>query len=301
MLKPLPTLRQLRYLTALAHYRHFGKAAEACLATQSTVSAGLAELETLLNATLVERSRRHVLMTPLGQQIAERAEKLLQAAEDIVDLAQLSSHQPLSGPLSLGVIPTIAPYVLPLALPALRLAFPDLKLHLREDLTANLLDRLYAGTLDVALIALPYQTDGLECVALSNDPFVFACLPDHPLAAHTHISGADLNDAGLVLLEEGHCLRDHSLAACSLSALNLGETIQATSLATLVQMVASGLGVTILPKLAVDRGVLSGTSIIVRPLAPPSSSRELALCWRESAVRKPELHLLAQQFTPCLI
>jgi len=300
MLKPLPTLRQLRYLTALAQHRHFGRAADACFATQSTVSAGLVELETLLNVTLVERSRRRVLMTPLGQQIAERAQKILQSAEDLVDLAQLSGQDPLSGPLNLGVIPTIAPYVLPMLLPVLRQAFPKLKLHLREDLTANLLDRLTGGTLDIVLIALPYQTEGLECVALSDDPFVFACMPDHALAAHADICAHDLDGAGLVLLEEGHCLRDHSLAACSLSALDLGETIQATSLATLVQMVASGLGVTILPQLAVDRGVLAGTHIITRPLAPPSSSRELALCWRDSAVRKPEFQLLAQHFKSCL-
>ena len=316
MLKPLPTLRQLRYLTALARHRHFGKAAESCLATQSTVSAGLAELEATLNVTLMERSRRHVLMTPIGQQISDRAQQILAAAEELVDLAHHASTAPLSGPLSLGIIPTIAPYVLPTALPAIRSAFPDLKLHLREDLTANLLERLYKGELDAVLIALPYQTEGLTCTVLAQDSFMFVCLPDHPLAEKAMIDPADLKSTqgtaehdpiksektphNWVLLEEGHCLRDHSLAACSLPPSSLGETIVATSLATLVQMVASGLGVTILPKLAIDRGILTGTPLVVRPLAPPSSSRELALCWRSSSVRAPDFHLLAQHFIPCL-
>ena len=300
MLKPLPTLRQLRYLTALAQYRHFGQAADACLATQSTVSAGLSELESVLNVTLVERSRRRVLMTPLGQRIADQAAHILQAAEDLVDLAQMSRQAPLTGPLSLGVIPTIAPYILPAFLPDLRRSFPRLKLHLREDLTANLLTRLEGGELDAALIALPYPCDGLETLPLSDDGFVFACPPDHPLARKAAVTGADLEGAGLVLLEEGHCLRDHSLTACALTPAALGETVQATSLFTLVQMVASGLGVTILPQLAVNHGLLTGTSVIVRPLSAAAPKRTLALCWRDSSVRRAEFQLLARHIAPCL-
>ena len=301
MAQPLPTLRQLRYLTALARHRHFGKAADECLATQSTVSAGLAELENLLQVTLVERSRRHVLMTPIGQQIAQRAETLLQAATDLTQLAQSSRHAPLCGTLALGVIPTIAPYVLPQVLPRLRQHYPQLRLHLREDLSANLVERLQGGQLDAVLLALPYDTAGLETVTLGEDAFVFACLPDHPLAQEAEIHGNQFQHAGLVLLEEGHCLRDHSLAACALTPQALGDTVLATSLTTLVQMVASGVGVTILPELAVRRGILSGTPLVVRPLAPPSSTRTLALCWRDSSPRSAEFHLLAQHFRPCLI
>ena len=300
MLKPLPTLRQLRYLTALARHRHFGKAADECLATQSTVSAGLAELESLLDVTLIERSRRQVVMTPLGQEMADRAQHLLDAAEDMVDLAHRSRQTPLSGTFSLGVIPTIAPYILPQLLPSLRLNYPQLKLHLREDLTANLLDRLSQGQLDAVLIALPYPTARLDHITLSSDPFVFVCRPDHPLAGHGSIGGPDLQNAGMVLLEAGHCLRDHALAACALTAGLLGETILATSLPTLVQMVASGLGVTILPQLAIERGVLAGTDLVTRPLSPPSTARDLALYWRDSSTRTPEMQLLAQSIQTCL-
>jgi LysR family hydrogen peroxide-inducible transcriptional activator len=258
----------------------------------------LAELENILGVTLVERTRRRVLMTPIGEQMASRALDLIRSAEDMVDLAAQSNRAPLTGPLRLGIIPTIAPYLLPTALPKVRQAYPDLRLHLREDLTANLLERLYGGELEAALIALPYAEDGLETLSIAHDPFVFVCRPDHPLAIQTVITPPQVAAAGLVLLEEGHCLRDHSLAACALAPSALRETILATSLATLVQMVASGLGVTILPKLAIDNGVLAGTQLIFRPLAQPSADRILALCWRNSSVRAAELRLLAPYFSP---
>jgi len=296
MPRSLPTLRQLRYLTALDRHRHFGKAAEACLATQSSVSAGLAELESVLGVVLVERTRRRVLMTPVGEQMAQLARRLLLGAESMVDLAAQNRHEPLCGRLKFGIIPTIAPFLLPSGLSRLRLTHPELKLHLREDLTANLLERLFAGELDAVLMALPYAADGLTTLPIGRDPFVFVCKPDHPLAGQTAITGEQIAHAGLVLLEEGHCLRDHSLAACSLSAHDLSATIQATSLATLVQMVASDLGVSILPKLAVDHGILSGTDLIARPLAPPSADRVLALCWRDSSVRAQEFRMLAPFF-----
>ena len=300
-MKALPSLRQLRYLTALAQYRHFGKAAASCLATQSTLSAGLAELENILNIKLVERTKRRVIMTPIGQQIADQAKAILSAAENLVDLADQAHGTPFTSPFHLGIIPTIAPYLLPDMLPNLRRTYPNLKLHLREDLSASLVDRLYGGELDAIILALPYPTLGLESIALFEDPFVMACQPDHPLAGQDQILGSDLVNAGMVLLEEGHCLRDHSLSACSLSPSILGETILATSLLTLVQMVASGLGVTLLPQMAVDHGILNGTQLITRPLAPPASARIIALAWRDSSLRKSEFHLLAQQIQPCLI
>jgi LysR family hydrogen peroxide-inducible transcriptional activator len=289
----LPTLRQLRYLVALADHRHFGRAAEACLATQSTLSAGLQELEALLGARLVERTKRKVLMTPLGEAVVERARLLLLGAQDIADMAR-ASQAPLSGVLRLGVIPTIAPFLLPRVLPGLRARFPDLKLTLREDLTARLLDRLAEGQLDLALLALPYEAPEFEAQVLAHDPFVLACCPDHPLAAKTQVGGHDLAGHDLLLLEEGHCLRDHALAACSLAVPAKGGAILGTSLGTLVQMVAAGLGVTLLPQLAVEAGVLAGTALVTRPLAGGAPGRDLGLVWRRSSPRADEFRLLGR-------
>lgn len=288
----LPTLRQLRYLVALAEHRHFGRAAEACFATQSTLSAGLQELESLLGVTLVERTKRKVLMTPLGEEVALRARDLLRGAEDIADLA-MSHRRPLSGRLRLGVIPTIAPFLLPRVLPRLRSAYPDLKPALREDLTARLLERLANGEMDVAVLALPYDAPEMEMEALATDPFVLACPPRHPLADKETITGADLADCDLLLLEEGHCLRDHALAACSLPAPRRGEGILGTSLGTLVQMVAAGMGVTLLPRMAVEAGILGGTDLVTRPLAG-GGARQLGLAWRKSSARKEEFRLLGR-------
>lgn len=288
----LPTLRQLRYLVAVDEHRHFGRAAEACLATQSTLSAGLQELESLLGVILVERTKRKVLMTPLGEEVVARARLLLRGAEDIADLAR-SHGKPLAGTLRLGVIPTIAPFLLPRALPGLRRDFPDLRLMLREDLTARLLERLANGDLDAAVLALPYEAPDMEMVALYTDPFVLACPPGHPLASKEQVTGLDLAEADLLLLEEGHCLRDHALAACSLPAPKRGEGMLGTSLGTLVQMVASGMGVTLLPRLAVEAGILMGTDLIIRPVAG-GGSRLLGLAWRKSSARKEEFLLLGK-------
>lgn len=292
MLKPLPTLRQLRYLVSLSEHRHFGRAAEECLATQSTLSSGLQELENLLGATLVERTRRKVMLTPLGERVVERARALLRGAEDIVDLVQ-ASRRPLSGTLRLGVIPTIGPYLLPRVLPGLRAAHPDLKLHLREDQTARLLARLSAGELDAVLIALPYDAPDIETMTMGEDPFMLACPPGHPLAGRKAVESADLAAHDLLLLEEGHCLREHALSACRLPGPSKGEGVLATSLATLVQMVANGLGVTLLPQMAVEAGILGGTDLVCRPLAEPAS-RVIGLAWRPSSPRKAEFRELGK-------
>ena len=294
MARALPSLRQLRYLTALAEHLHFGKAAEACLATQSTLSAGLAELEAVLGATLVERTRRRVILTPLGRDIVERAAQVLRLTEDLVDVAQAARAEPLSGTLLLGIIPTIAPFLLPRLFADLRRDLPKLRLLLREDLTANLLERLDKGALDLALLALPYNLGGYEVVELAQDPFVLACPPGNALAGLSQVGPMDLSRSDMILLEAGHCLRDHALAACPMATVGDGQAvIEATSLATLVQMVASGIGVTLLPKLAVDGGVLAGTALVTRPLAPPGGSRGLALVWRAASPRAAEYRLLA--------
>ncbi|MBI3444959.1 MAG: hydrogen peroxide-inducible genes activator [Magnetospirillum sp.] len=288
----IPTLRQLRYLVALAEHRHFGRAAESCFATQSTLSAGLQELESLLGVSLVERTKRKVLITPLGEEVVARARLLLRGAEDMADLAR-AHQQPLGGLLRLGVIPTIAPFLLPKALPALRQHHPRLKLVLREDLTARLLDRLGNCELDAAVLALPYEAPEMEMEALATDPFVLCCPPGHALAARAEISGADLAGDELLLLEEGHCLRDHALAACSLPGPKRGEGILGTSLGTLVQMVASGMGVTLLPRMAVECGILAGTDLVTRPLVG-GGARLLGLAWRKSSARADEFRLLGR-------
>jgi LysR family transcriptional regulator, hydrogen peroxide-inducible genes activator len=292
LVKILPTLRQLRYLVALAEHRHFGRAAETCLATQSTLSAGLQELENLLGVTLVERTKRKVMLTPLGEEVVARARVVLRGAEDIADLAAASA-EPLSGPLRLGVIPTIGPYVLPRVLPHLRKVHPNLRLYLREDLTARLLERLTSGDLDAVLIALPYESTEMESMVVGEDPFMLACPPGHALASKAQVESADLMGGDLLLLEEGHCLREHALAACRLPGPAKGDGILGTSLATLVQMVANGLGVTLLPQMAVQGGVLAGTDLVTRPLAD-AGNRLIGLAWRPSSPRKAEFRALGE-------
>lgn len=291
-MRTLPTLRQLRYLVALAEHKHFGRAAEACFATQSTLSAGLQELESLLDVKLVERSKRRVMLTPLGDAIVARARLVLREAEDIAELAS-ASKDPLSGALRLGVIPTIGPYLLPRVLPPLRQTYPNLRLYLREDMTARLLDALSEGDIDVALIALPFQTDELEVRHLGLDPFMLACRSDDPLAKAKELALDDLPDDRLLLLDEGHCLREHALAACRLEPSRHRDDFRATSLPTLVQMVANKLGVTLLPRMAVDSGLLSGTGLITRPLDAAAPAREIALVWRPTTPRVVEFNLLA--------
>lgn len=294
----LPTLRQLRYLVALDDHRHFGHAAEACAATQSTLSAGLQELEAVLGGNLVERTKRRVLMTPLGNEVVVRARQLLRDAEEIGALVR-SAGEPLSGPLRLGVIPTVGPYLLPKVMPHLRTMHPHLRLYLREDQTARLLDRLGSGDLDLVLLALPYRADEFEFETLFEDPFVLACPPGHPLAGTASIPGARAIEEDLLLLEEGHCLREHALAACHLSmapgkAGGWQERLLATSLTTLVQMVAGGLGVTLLPQMALDSGILAGTDLVSRSLGKEAPARTIGLAWRASSPRKAEFRLLGE-------
>ncbi|PKU24296.1 hydrogen peroxide-inducible genes activator [Telmatospirillum siberiense] len=296
----LPTLRQLRYLVALDDHRHFGHAAEACAATQSTLSAGLQELEALLGASLVERTKRRVLMTPLGEEVVVRARQLLRDAEEISALVR-SAAEPLSGPLRLGVIPTVGPYLLPKVMPHLRNQHPNLRLYLREDLTARLLERLASGDLDLVLLALPYRADEFEFETLFDDPFLVACPPKHPLAQERSDAVTLAAEEDLLLLEEGHCLREHALAACHLSMPpgkpgGVQERMLATSLTTLVQMVACGLGVTLLPRMALDSGILAGTDLVSRSLGRDAPARTIGLAWRASSPRKAEFRLLGEAF-----
>lgn len=287
----LPTLKQLRYLVALRDHLHFSKAAAACFVTQSTLSAGLQELEALLGQRLVERTKRSVMFTPIGDEVVARARKLLQEAEAIVELVE-AQKAPLSGVLRLGVIPTIAPFLLPKALPALRRAYPDLKLHLKEDLSHILCEDLMAARIDAVLFALPYPCGDVESAALFDDPFL-AAFPRHTAPKTKKISPDALDQENLLLLEEGHCLRDHALAACGKSTARSQSPLLATSLHTLVQMVDNGLGVTLLPQMALEAGVLKGTEIEVRPLSGEPPAREIALIWRRNSARADDYRLLA--------
>ena len=291
-MKPLPTLRQLHYLVAVVDRCHFGRAAEACFVSQSTLSAGIQELESLLGAPLLERTKRSVLPTPLGREIAERARTLLKGAEDLVDVAR-SVDNAMAGPLHLGVIPTIGPFLIPRVMPALRSTFPKLKLFLREDQTARLLDRLEAGELDAALLALPYPSGDVESIDIAEDRFSVVCPPDHRLSGVTAAQPSDMALDDLLLLEDGHCLRDHALAACALEGARQNAAFQGTSLHTLVQMVASGLGVTLLPQMALDSGILRGLDLAVRPLHADRPFRRIGLVWRKTSGRKETFRQLA--------
>lgn len=292
-MKVLPSLKQLEYLTALADFEHFGKASEACNVTPSTLSAGIRDLEAVIGVSLAERTKRHVLMTPLGVEIAERARMLLRYAEDIMELAA-AHKEPLSGDMKLGVIPTIGPFLLPRVLPNLREDYPKLRLYLREEQTEILLDRLHKGELDAALIALPYDIKGFDSVTLFDDPFLFACQRGHDLAKFDVIDHDDLIGQPLLLLEEGHCLRGHAMEACHISENKLKAEFEATSLHTLIQMVAAGLGVTLLPQIAVDAGLLTESAITTVALASNAMPRKIALVWRSSSSRIKEFRLLAK-------
>lgn len=290
----LPTLRQLQHFVALAEHLHFGKAAAAVAVTQSTLSASLKELEEILGAPLVDRTKRSVLLTPLGTEIAGRARQLLSEAEDLAQTAR-AVRAPLSGAIRLGIIPTIGPFVLPHALPSLRRKYPALQLFLVEDLTERLVTGLREGALDVALIALPYETPGLDVYAIKDDPFVVAAPKDHALMAAKSVTADDVQAEKLILLRDGHCLRDHALSACGVRAQRQGDAFEATSLMTLVQMVDNGLGITLLPKMAVDRGLLKGTGLASRPLSGDAPAREIALVWRKGTLRRGEFELLGKE------
>ncbi|HXW63769.1 MAG TPA: hydrogen peroxide-inducible genes activator [Burkholderiaceae bacterium] len=288
----LPSLRQLRYLVALSETRNFTRAAEACFVTQSTLSAGLKELESTLGAQLVERDRQSVRMTPLGDTVVERARGLLAGAEDLVEAAAAGA-KPMTGLLRLGAIPTIAPFLLPSLLPIVRERHPALRLALREDLTAKLLVRLEDGELDFALIALPFETEGLLVRSLFDDELWLVAPEGDPQLATKKITISPRMAERLLILEEGHCLREHTLQACGRAQVASAEGLEATSLLTLVQMVESGLGLALVPELAIQAGLLASSRLVARPLASPAPKRTVALVARRSTARALEFSALA--------
>jgi LysR family hydrogen peroxide-inducible transcriptional activator len=292
----LPTFRQLEHLVLLAQHGHFGRAAAACHVTQSTLSASIKELENILQASLVDRTKRRVVLTPLGHEMVERARRILREGEDLVEAARAES-EPLSGALPMGVVTTIGPFLLPNILPRLRRIYPALRLYLVEDLTSRLVEELHAGRLDILLLALPCDCGNVEVRALFRGPFKVALPRGHPLAGGKTVDLEQLRHGGLLLLKEGHCLREHALAACRLADRKQLEPVEATSLHTLVQMVDNGLGVTLLPQLAIDGGILSGTTLAVLPIAGEQPSREIGLVWRRGTGRQREFELLASELS----
>lgn len=276
-------LRDLQYLVALAETRHFGQAALRCHVSQPTLSAQLRKLEEFLGVTLIERRPRRVGLTPAGEAVVERARRMLRDAQDIRALAR-ASQDPLGGQLKLGLIPTLAPYLLPRVAPRITRALPKLQLMLHEFQTAPLVERVVQGDLDVAILALPADTKGLVTRSLFAEAFVVAMPEHHRLSGRKRLKPADLAGEKLLLLEEGHCLRDQALEVCERAGTE-EQSFRATSLETLRQMVAAGLGITLLPRLASEGPFASARGLVVRPFTPPVPSRDIGAAWRRSTSR----------------
>jgi LysR family hydrogen peroxide-inducible transcriptional activator len=285
-----PTIRQLQYLVALRQQGHFGKAADACYVTQSTLSAALRELEALLGITLVERTRRVVRFTALGERIADKAVRVLREAEELAEMAR-AEGQPLHGELRMGVIPTIAPFLLPAMLPCLRREWPKLKLYLREETSQAACEALHRGQLDCVLLALPYGCGDVDSVVLFDDP-LFVAFPRGEAPGGAMVGVEAIDENRMLLLEDGHCLKDHALSACNRPDLRAHAAMMGTSLHTLVQMVDNGLGVTFVPRMAIEAGILDGTNVDAKPLRSDHGFRRIALIWRRSSPRESEFQLL---------
>ncbi|HEX8653838.1 MAG TPA: hydrogen peroxide-inducible genes activator [Allosphingosinicella sp.] len=285
-----PTIRQLQYLVALRQQGHFGKAANACYVTQSTLSAALRELEALLGITLVERTRRVVRFTALGERIADKAVRVLREAEELAEMAR-AEGQPLHGELRMGVIPTIAPFLLPAMLPCLRREWPKLKLYLREETSQAACEALHRGQLDCVLLALPYGCGDVDSVVLFDDP-LFVAFPRGEAPGGAMVGVEAIDENRMLLLEDGHCLKDHALSACNRPDLRAHAAMMGTSLHTLVQMVDNGLGVTFVPRMAIEAGILDGTNVDAKPLRSDHGFRRIALIWRRSSPRESEFQLL---------
>jgi LysR family hydrogen peroxide-inducible transcriptional activator len=290
------TLRQLRYLGALAEHRHFGRAADACAVTQPALSMQIRDLEKELGVELVERRQGDVALTSLGVEVAQRAERVVASARDLVDFARHRARV-LTGRLQLGVIPTLAPYMLPKILPVLQRLYPDLRIELRETQTKALLDELSRGTLDAVILALPASEAEIETLPLFDDQFVLAVPASDARPATARVRADAIDQQQLILLEEGHCMRDQALSFCGTSRGNSG--LGATSLATVMQMVANGYGVTLLPRVAVDVEVRDERVKLLR-FAEPVPGRRIGLAWRRTSPRKADFAALADVITDTL-
>ena len=286
-------LRALQYFVKLADLRHFSKAADACFVSQPTLSTQIKKLEEELGVQLVERSPKRIMLTPVGKEIASRARLLLNDVEQIRSVARRSSN-PAEGTVRLGLFPTLAPYFLPHVVPQIRDKYPKLRLQLAEEKTEDLLAMLQSGQLDAALLALPINSEGMEVDVLFEEPFVLALPETHPLAGKREITLDDLRGAELLLLEEGHCLRDHALEVCTLAQAHERVDFHATSMETLRQMVAADVGITLMPLLSVKPPIAATRHVVLRPFSPPAPSRTIALVWRGSSALSAFLKTFAQ-------
>ena len=284
-----PTFRQLKYLVSISKNLHFGKAAKECFVSQSTLSSGIQELERLLNVKLLERTKRTVFLTPLGKEISKKAESINIEMNDVLDLVK-SAQEKMFGETRLGVIPTIAPYLLPKLMPKIRKHYPGLNLKLVEDQTANILNMLYSGCLDLILIAKPYKTENLNVELIKKDFFHVALPFDSNLLKikKKSLNNSDISQTNMLLLDEGHCLRDHALQACSKETKQKIDAFKATSLLTLVQMVANNTGITLLPDLVINSELLKNSKIKILDYENNKNFREIALCWRLSSPRNKD-------------
>jgi LysR family hydrogen peroxide-inducible transcriptional activator len=285
-------LRDLQYLVALAEHRHFGRAADASFVSQPTLSTQIKKLEDELGVSLVERAPRNVLLTDVGTEIARRARSVLSEVEQIKAIAQ-RTRDPESGTLRLGIFPTLAPYLLPHVIPPIRARFPRLELLLREEKSEQVIHMLREGSLDAGILALPIHEDSLHQEFLFEEPFVLAVPMDHPLRSEHKLTMDDLTDQSLLLLEDGHCLRDQALEVCHLAGASEKSGFRATSLETLRQMVAANVGITLLPILAVKPPVAQVGNVRMIRFAGTPPSRRIAMVWRKSSGSAAFLQALA--------
>jgi len=297
----LPTLRQLQYLAAVVELKHFGQAADRCFVTQSTLSAGIQDLEQLLGVSLLERTNRKVMPTALGIELAEQSRTILSLSTDLVELAR-SENNPLSGRIRIGVIPSISPFLLPKVLPLIRTELPELELVLIEDQSERLLAQLKSGDIDLAVLAFPYNINGFSHRIFAEEQFWLALPKDHSLASESSINAEQLPINDLLLLSEGHCLREHALSACQLPTTTKRTSVQGTSLYTLIEMVAGGLGITLIPEMAIHSDMVKHADICLRPLVTTDNQpmRELGLVWRPSYKRIETLEHLIVNFSKAL-
>jgi LysR family transcriptional regulator, hydrogen peroxide-inducible genes activator len=286
-------LKDLRYLVAVADQRHFGRAAARCFVSQPTLSAQLKKLEQSLGVQLIERAPHNVSLTAAGEAIVARARRILEASDEMVALAR-SQRDPLAGRLRVALLPTIGPYLLPRIAALIRKALARLELRLYEQQTAPMLEKLHRGELDLGILALPVELAGLESSELYREPFLVALPERHRLAAHDSLRAADLEGETLLLLEEGHCLRDQALDVCRRSGVREAQDFRATSLETLRQMVATGAGVTLLPELAGRGAYGSGRGVTLRPFAKPVPQRRIGAVWRKSTARRAAIEALCK-------
>lgn len=290
-----PTLKQLRYLVALSEIGHFGRAAKASFVSQSAFSAAIQELESLLDTQLVDRTNRQVTITATGAEVVAQARQCLRDVDTLVEIAG-QRRQPLSGDLRLGVIPTIAPFLLPELLPHLRRDYPELRLYLTEDQTSRIHEKLLDGELDLILLALPYDLRGVELLELFRDRFRLACRENTTRVDPQHYRYSRLDAGSVLLLEDGHCLRDHSLTACKIRNTEKVSRFAANSLLTLVEMVDADLGITFLPEMAEGSAILKKTRVRLYPLHD-NSYRTIGLAWRKGSARGDEFRMLGDLIT----